>query len=365
MQVKRAASAQGREGAFRWFSLTGFLTLAALSSTLFPSVSAQNMDNGTGKVPPPAAFAGYHRLAFQDNFQSASSIDIKATSQPGYKWYATQWFGGGVTPQQNINIDDSGLTLGGSAINSPASIESAIATKQAPYYVGTVFGGGAYFEARMAFDPTQGANANGWPAFWGLAIDHVYDQIHQQDEQWPGQAAGYAHFSELDFMEACCGHQSYVGQTEYFTTIHDWYGLYLPNYGWDYNIQNGLNFFKVGQVDWSQFHTYGCLWMPAKDGQPGYVQWFFDNQPGWIEYFKGPIGNPPLPGQSQPPYHANSFDAYAPGLAGPTFAILDQQHLALALDTDPSWPLRVAWVNVWQADQNDGSDGGPNGGTNQ
>lgn len=314
------------------------------------SIQASRQESLLPTPPAAALSAGYDRLVFIDNFSSIKTIDVGATNKPGYKWYATQWFGGGVTPQQNISVDDSVLTLGGSAPGA-AAIETAIASQNPPYYAGTVFDHGAYFEASMAFDPALGVNGNSWPAFWALSIEHIYDSVYQPAEQWPGQVKGYAHFPELDFMEACCGGKhSYAGQKLYYGTIHDWSGV-IHNNAWENNawrnIQNGNNGFVVGPVDWNQFHTYGCLWVPASNGKPGYAQWFFDNRPGPIIYWKGSIGNPPLPGQG-PPGSASVFTPSTPDQAAPTYAIIDQQHLAVVLDTDPNWPMRVAWVKVWQ-----------------
>lgn len=306
----------------------------------------------TGPPPAPAASAGYNNRVFFDDFSSIDTIDVKATNKPGYKWYATHWFGGFggvVTPPGNISISSSGLTLGGNAGGAIASIETAIASPVPPFYIGTVFAHGAYSEASIAFDPSLGASAGSnisWPAFWSMAIEHVYDSYHQADEQWPGQAPGYAHFAELDFMEAFhTPYQSYAGRTNYVGTIHDWSGTY--NNRWAYDIYNSNNGFNVGAVDWNKFHIYGCLWVPESKGNPGRAQWFFDNQPGPTVYWRGPIGNPPLPGQP-PPGSKGGLTASTPEKATATFAIIDQQRLPIILFTDPAWPIRVQWVKVWQ-----------------
>jgi beta-glucanase (GH16 family) len=211
-------------------------------------------------------------------------------------------------------------------------------------YVGSVFGGGAYFEARIAFDPSKGALASeAWPAFWSMAVEHVYDSANATDVQWAGQEKGYAHFIELDFFEAVHMQlESYQGKTGYYGTIHDWSGAYGAN-GWAYNIQNnGNKLFKVGAVDWSAFHTYGCLWVPEAVDSPGSAQWFFDGIPGPIVYWRGPVTSPPLPGQG------SSFTPSSPASAAATYAKIDSQRLAISLMTDPNWPMMVDWVKVWQ-----------------
>lgn len=282
----------------------------------------------------------FSRLTFIDDFESQSSIDVAASGAVGFKWYPQHWFGSEVTPPSKIGVANSVLELAG-------VLQTAIISRTDPsHYIGSVFGGGAYFEARIAFDPARGALASqAFPAFWSMAIEHIYDSASFSDVQWTGQAPGYAHFIELDFMEAFhLPNESYVGKKGYYGTIHDWSGTYGQN-GWTNNIQNnGNKFSNVGAVDWSAFHTYGCLWVPATATAPGYVQWFFDNKPGSIVYWKGPIGDPPLPTQS-----LNVYTPSTPALAAATYAKLDEQRLALSLMTDPNWPMLVDWVKVWQA----------------
>lgn len=298
--------------------------------------------------PAPAAGAGYTTLAFYDDFTSSNTIDVNNTGAPGYNWYTDVWFGQGVTESGNISVSNSVLTLGGTS-GSYASIESAIAKAGSPYYTGTVFGSGAYFEASMAFDPAKGADAAGWPAFWSMAIESIYATSHEADVQWPGQAAGYEHFAELDFMEIPHSpYQSFEGGTTYIASIHDWSGDYNAGCAWQYNIvNNGNNVVPVGDVDWSQFNTYGVLRIPQSGSNPGIAQWWFNGNAGPVIYWRGPVGSPPLPGQSTTTCSTGTFTPTTPAEAASTYAILDQQRLAIALNTDPAWPLQVDWVQVW------------------
>jgi hypothetical protein len=326
-----------------------FLTGAAALGTgalLLPTLTA---------CTPPNEPAGYTRLAFFDDFDSIATIDTAATKAPGYKWYASQWFGFPTTPADNIRVADSVLTLGGGTptTGTGAALETAISRPGggAPYHTGTVFGGGAYFEARIAFDPADTPAANRhWPCFWSMSIEHVWHTANPAGRQWPGQPDGYAHFAELDFFEAfTTGGRFGQDRRWYLGGIHDWSGTYVADTGWQYNIQNsGNNRFDVGSVpDWNRFHTYGCLWVPQQDATPGYVRWYFDNIPGPVIYWKGPIGSPPLPGQGV----AGTPMSFTPDTAAEadrTYAILDQHRHALVLGTDYGWPMRVDWVKVWQ-----------------
>jgi hypothetical protein len=163
-------------------------------------------------------------------------------------------------------------------------------------------------------------------------------------EQWSGQASGYAHFNELDVFEACCG-GSYVGQSGYYGSVHDWSGIY--NNGWPVNISNNATHYFTpvmpSSVNWNQYHTYGALWVPQKGATPGYIQFFFDGYPGPIEYYLGPPVSPPVPQNG-----LGSYDPTSPSLATTTYSIIDSQHPALNLSTDGGWPMLVDWVRVWQ-----------------
>ncbi|TDE09890.1 glycoside hydrolase family 16 protein [Jiangella asiatica] len=302
---------------------------------------------------PSLARATESQVVFFDDFTSAATIDVGATDAPGYNWYPRKWFRTTATRPENISVSDSVLTLGGNGGESDLTrLSTAIAVDTSPYARGTVFHGG-YFEARIAFDhaerpPTAGAN----PAFWSMAIEHVAHQyVGTFYTQWPGQAAGYSHYIELDFME----HFSDPRQS-YVCTVHDWSGPYATPPGsdddpfWWYDIANGNNIVQVGPVDWSEFHTYSCYWAPQNGSTPGHVQWFFDGLAGPTTnvYWAGPIGAPPLPGQAPEPGTPahTSFTPDTPAEADRTFAILDQQRIALTLTTDPGFPMYVDWVRV-------------------
>lgn len=301
------------------------LPMAAIGALSITPVFAGS-DYGKTETDPRSA---YSRLSFFDDFTALSTIDVNASGAAGFSWYSQQWFGSNVTSSGAISVSGSVLTLSG-------ILQTAFSPSPGQF-TGTVFGGGAYFEASIAFDPAKGALASSgsWPAFWSLAVEHI-----NGTEQWPGQPIGYAHFTELDFFEAFhAPNESYVGKTSYWGTIHDWSGIY--NSGFPFNIQNGNHQFSVGSVDWSVFHKYGCLWVPSANGKPGYVRWFFDDIPGPMIFWLGPPTNPTgINGLLTPSRLEDATQNYS---------VIDQQHLAVRLETDPSWPMMVDWVKVWQA----------------
>lgn len=294
-------------------------------------------------APSVAKDAGYTTLAFSDDFDSLSTIDTTASDADGFKWYTDIGYGQGHTNANNLSVSNSVLTIGGGT--GRAQIISAMSKVASPYYRGHIFRGG-YFETRLRFNPARGTAASSGlsPISYGLSAEvMIADQVSTAAD-WPGQAAGYQHYPELDFIEAYrSAGETYAGKTHYLATIHDW--SILP----DLSVRNTYNrdlFFQVGTVKWDVFQTYGCLWVPQSGTTPGYVQWFFNGRAGLKTYFLGPVGSPPLPGYVDGDDPVNRSSA---ALATRDFAVLDSSAgLAIRLETDTNWPMEVDWFRLWQ-----------------
>jgi len=91
-------------------------------------------------------------------------------------------------------------------------------------------------------------------------------------------------------------------------------------------------------TDFSQYHRYGFLWIPATDATEGRGRFYFDGQPVGVETQWTKFGD-----QSGEP-KGQSWQ----------FGVLDNQHLVLILGTGANQPMTVQSVNVWQSssDQN-------------
>jgi Bacterial Ig domain/Bacterial Ig-like domain len=287
--------------------------------------------------PGAAALQNYNHLAFDDEFNSYSTIDMSNSHASGFNWYVQNWFSTGATNSNNVTISNGVLKLGGGT--GEASLVSAFANSSGGE-TGAVFGSGTYMEASIQFNPSGGANATmAWPAFWGLAIQHIVDAGAGGASQFAGQATGYTHYAEADIMEYMNG----MSSTQYAATLHDWSGTYTSN-GWQYNIANyGNNIVNVGSVDWSAYHTYGLLWVPQSGNTPGHVTWYFDGKAESSVYWLGPATSTALPG-----LNGDSLTPSSSGQATSTYSILDSDQLALSLQTDSSWPMNIDWVRVWQ-----------------
>ncbi|MDD5675900.1 MAG: hypothetical protein PHC61_17145, partial [Chitinivibrionales bacterium] len=227
--------------------------------------------------------------------------------------------------------DNMGILTAGRKIASIKIINDTL-RDTAWTWIGTAFGGGGYFEAVIKFRcyPEQGG-----PAFWGMSLEHM---ANLTAGFWPGQAADFVHYMEVDIFDyhAAADNNNY----QYNGILHDVFGSQTG--GAAHNTTNPLTstITLPNTNDFSQYHKYGCLWVPATGTTKGYVLYCFDDKAtadsvAWTQYTD----------QTPPP-----VDPW-------TFGILDQQHLVLALGSDFS-PMTIQSVNVWQnSDENNAKDG--------
>jgi len=272
---------------------------------------------------------------FFDDFNSTATIDMANSQTGNFNWYLAQWFFHGDTAlsPSEFSISGSVLTL---ASTTGHSLVSAFDTSPATpdQFHGNVFGGGAYIEASFKFNPAQGGGVN----FFSMAIEHIADNATQSLSRWPGQAAGFAHFIEVDFFETLG-----TSTTQYQATNHDWGGIFNGT-TFPQNIANdGNNVISIGAADFTQFHTYGTLWVPQNGSTPGRIQRYFDNVLVQSIFYFGPPGLPPLPTDG-----TNTFTPSSVGQAAATYSVLDGQRLALTLFGSSTAPLQVDWVKVWK-----------------
>ena len=307
-----------------------------------PEGSTITGDSGTtAKAPPQAAAVGYTVSTFSSTFDK-SRVDVNDTRKPGYEWYLGQFFGGATTASSNLTFNADGtLALDGVGTSSNAGINTAAPASTPAGWVGMAFGGGAYFEATFRFNPqdTIMANGKGWPSWWAMAIEHLAGLPSQH---WQGQPTGYSHFIETDFFEYDVW--SFSPHNEYGGAMHDWYGVYSQTcagngYCNANNTSGGGTSFSNFQVqtpastDFTKYHAFGYLWVPATASSHGRAQYYFDNQATndaitWSQYT----------GNESPP----------PGAAPWTFGVLDRQHVALILGTGSAEPMTLQSVHVWQ-----------------
>lgn len=192
---------------------------------------------------PPAAFRDYRLVLFDDfNTDDLGFAEGGRAQQPN-TWYEGVWFSKHHAPRENFVFSASELSLIWKRGQPQPDSSIATFSRNNPHYHAWRYG---YFEARMKWQPQPGA----WPAFWLIPIQPAINQSQRET-------------GELDIFEG----QGTEPHT-FFGTIHRWNGAR------DVENSSPNNHFALARsTDFSQFHTYGLLWLPGR------VTWFFDDVP--------------------------------------------------------------------------------------
>lgn len=289
----------------------------------------------TSATPPPVALkAGYLTNTFSAPF-NLHTVNLSVTPESGFSWYLWGFFGSYANPRNVVLNDDDTITLLGDTTGPNGQIATIAPTNKKEKFIGNAFGGGAYIEATLRFDPQKvlSSKSKGWPSFWAMSSEHLV----QLNEQWTGRPKGYLHFIEVDILE-----YDVVKKGEPFNhygiKLHDWYGEYHKTCPDMPFCQASLPFSKVKvkvpvNTNFDEYHRYGFLWLPATPDKKGMGRFYFDGiQIGediaW-EMFVNQRGVP----------HQQLWK----------FGIIDKHHLVLILGTGPNQQLTVRSVHVWQA----------------
>ena len=251
-----------------------------------------------------------YQLTFDDEFNSTSTFDTSDTGGAGYNWYFKEPFGYPDVATGSVGVTNGELTLSG-LTNQGDGIQSAYATSSTDY-VGTTFSGGWYIEARVKFNGDGVHTVNGFPAFWAYPIENY--------EAWQGNPShpiGPFHTVEDDFFEFEPASTNPTPPCSLFSTFGD----HSPG-GVVSNSNNtvclpGINFDNV-------YHTYGQLWVPAANGQMGYVVNYFDGVPSgsYVTYMDPPGSTP--------------------------YSYMEQLHYSIILTTGSDAASTYDYVRVWQ-----------------
>ena len=334
------------------------LAVALVSSCVAPMREAHAQSRACipkGPFDPSNPTSTGFSLVFSDDFTNPQTIDLNVTGNAGFKWYLTKFFGYETEPASTIAFTPDGLVLTPTSVTGSYNIATAAPANNAQGYVGNAFGGGAYFEAKIKFDPATVNFSQGFPAFWGFSIEHA---ANKGDDHPAGTPTGFQHFIEDDFFEFDI---SWASSIAYGTAIHDWYGIYASTCQEGYRkgspgfcdvTNNGLgtpynNFVSTKQnnvtIDWTQWHIIGQLWVPGRPYKrpEGYVQNFIDGQPAYA-------GDGKFTPLSKTGWK-DVASAYIDPMNSPTaFSVLDSNHLMIILGSGLGQPFTVRYVKVWQ-----------------
>jgi beta-glucanase (GH16 family) len=282
-------------------SLASVVVLAALAA----GPAAPCAHAAAVNAPVQALRAGINNLKFQDDFISASTIDLAGTGNAGFKWYLDRPFGWAAASASEVSVANSILT-----VKSKPNAHAAgwgLSTYSVIGDTGYHFQYG-YAEAKIRFNH-KGQRTNNerdyFPCFWSFSKDHT---MMRDGGRW----------GEIDIFEAYTDQSDPLYRGQYVGTVHD-----HANGG--VHTQNG-NHWKDNVIKDSSWHTYGMLW------EKGKISWYFDNQlMHSVEYSADGYPKPMRTG-------------YKPG----TFSILDNESMVLVLGGSESWPLEVDYVRVWE-----------------
>ena len=293
-------------------------------------VSAASTNNNTTPNPTPtptptpsptvpAAAGKYNRLAFEDDFDSISTIDTGNTGAPGFKWYPAgvhKW-GKPDTQPSEYSVNNSVLRIA----PTHSTYNRNFMTRDPNTGEGQSFGRG-YYEVRMRVDADGVRNVppenSSWPAFWAQS-NHLH-RLNQRP------------YVELDMVEI-------MRKDEFLGTLWAHHGgqfdksLMIKNRKADYRNPN------YHSADW---HTYGCLW------DTNGVEWYIDGVQVLKQYW-GEKRN--LLAPNDPQQNPVAADGTNPTLSNP-FGLFDSETaIDVILGTGKTWPMEVDWVRIWQLPQ--------------
>ena len=266
-------------------------------------------------VPGAAANNGFTRLAFEDDFDSISTIDTGNTGAPGFKWYPAgvhKW-GKPDTQPNEYSVNNSVLRIA----PTHSTYNRNFMTRDPNTYAGQSFEHG-YYEVRMRVDANGVRNVppenSSWPAFWA--------QSHSRHRNNAIPSA------ELDMVEIMRPGEMLGSAWAYYDSMDQ--TKIIRNRG-HYTSQAGL--------DVSQWHTYGCLWTTEK------IEWYIDGKLT-IRYYWGATRDQLAPND---PRQDPVTQAGGPSPISNPLAIFDSETaMDVILGTGKTWPMEVDWVRIWQ-----------------
>jgi hypothetical protein len=274
----------------------------------------------SGPTPPPQAVAaGYGKVAFFDDFTSASTIAPGDTIGAGQMWCRPSNSPVGALNGGTLTVANSIVSMSNGAWLQNINLDGTVGGD------GFLLSGGGYMEAEIAFDPTE----KGDSAFWTMSAEHLQQWSGKGTDQWPGAPAGFSHFAEMDIAEIAGGSLA----AGFDGSIQDWFGAFIngqfskasnnPGFSSDQNgnhIPTNFSDYVLGWpagVDPTKFNKFGLLWLPSIGGAPGLAQIFLNGQPTPMK----------VTWQGQPP----SYNGTNPGTAPWTFGIIDLHHFPVYL----------------------------------
>lgn len=220
-------------------------------------------------VPLQAAAVGFNTLTFGPKLEM------------GVNWF--DYNGQGTTPVagQSVTNADGSVTCVGSVNGANYNATISTCHKTTGAWIGTAFGGGAYFEATFRVDnPTLSVSPGATiPAWWADDPFFLYQEPGPRI-RWTGQVASYGHHIELDMFEWQRNSLLYFNANNSI----DWYGTGGSS---NNGLSAGNNQTKFNSVYVGNYFTIGTRWVPATPTTKGYLNRYLND----VEVFP-PTANP-------------------------------------------------------------------------
>lgn len=198
-------------------------TAAPCLSTVGTQVT--NSGCAVNGIPQAASSAGYNTLTYYTALAPAD-VDTGGTYAAGYALYLQNFYSPHST-SAGVSFQTNQATLGASGNTSWLFSAGGTGTLGAGGWHGSAFGGGFYASASIRFNPYNSmvlGSSSGIPGFPGWGFFPLESVLQVSGSlQWPGQATGYIHYSEIDVMEYDVEFTT-NNLLDYGATIHDWYG---------------------------------------------------------------------------------------------------------------------------------------------
>ena len=281
-------------------------------------------------IPAAAEAAGYTKLAFCEDFDDYSGIDMSGEGKPGYNFYTDRPYGKHPLAADELEISDSVLLLKPHSDGCLADLPTYSKKGDTGYTM--QYG---YAEARIRMDMPDENYTKGWPCFWSIGKSDALGK-------------GWKECGEIDVLEAVPIHNKkrpiFTGTLHNHKRNYDEEGKLLPKNSVASNMVNatGYNdYFDYIDTDW---HTYAVLW------EPGHVSWYMDNK--LMHSVRYNEWDRPQCFYRDSPTPLPNIEERLPQLADRVwkgaYHIFENDPQVFFLGCREDWPLYCDWVRIWE-----------------
>lgn len=281
-------------------------------------------------IPAAAEAAGYTKLAFCEDFEDYSGIDMSGEGRPGFNFYIDRPYGKHTLTEEEFEVKDSVLTLKPYKDGCLADLPTYSKKGDTGYTM--QYG---YAEARIRADWPGEDYSGGWPCFWSIGKPDM------MSKSWKD-------CGEIDVLEMVPIHKPrrpiYTGTLHHHKRNYDADGKLLPKNSVASNMVNACGYNDYFDYIDKEWHTYAVLW------EPGYMAWYWDdklmhsiryNRWDLPQYF---YRNSPTP--------LPRIEERLPKLADRVWKgahyIMEDDPQVFFLGARRDWPLYCDWVRMWE-----------------